>query len=316
MEKATNKQIIDAYAQAKSVWGAAKILGLCGQSVHERLKALGYTPSIKPWTDVEEDELKLLVDAICPIGEIARRLGRTYGAIATRISDMGLGGKLNSGRRRKIPRGAGYDKANIVKLSKRLARFDGSLARFCRMNTLHIDPFVKAFQKHLPDLWTEYSKSHTDLPRTTCPYCGGLFYPMTKKQYYCTRLCASHARSDRKYFGGKRRTAIGLVEGICQLCQQSGRTLSAHHVLGKENDPDNEYMVALCTGCHDVVTRLASRPWICDPGTLENLISLAIIRKMGGESHDWAAARVFVEVEYLTQDEDDEDEALVEVKPL
>jgi len=39
--KRTNDEILKAYSETGSVWKAAEILGICGQSVHERLQKLG-----------------------------------------------------------------------------------------------------------------------------------------------------------------------------------------------------------------------------------------------------------------------------------
>ncbi|KKK49962.1 hypothetical protein LCGC14_3129780, partial [marine sediment metagenome] len=41
VQKATNSQIIEAYSKHGNIWKAAKDLGMCGQSVHERLVKLG-----------------------------------------------------------------------------------------------------------------------------------------------------------------------------------------------------------------------------------------------------------------------------------
>lgn len=43
MKKATDQQIIAAYNQTGSVWKAGELLGMCGQTVHERLVKLGFT---------------------------------------------------------------------------------------------------------------------------------------------------------------------------------------------------------------------------------------------------------------------------------
>ncbi len=52
MQKATNQEIIDAYKATGSIWRAAKALGLCGQSVWERLRALGYPIASRKWSGV------------------------------------------------------------------------------------------------------------------------------------------------------------------------------------------------------------------------------------------------------------------------
>ena len=37
-QKATDQQILDAYNKVHNVWKVGELLGMCGQSVHERLK--------------------------------------------------------------------------------------------------------------------------------------------------------------------------------------------------------------------------------------------------------------------------------------
>src|SRR5256885_12303071 len=74
--------------------------------------------------------------------------------------------------------------------------------------------------------------------------------------------------------------ALGLREGVCQLCfGKFDEWLSAHHVLGKERDPENKLLIALCGGCDDMVTNLAARPWVENSESAADLISLALARR-------------------------------------
>lgn len=52
--KHTDEEIRDAYERTGSVWKAADELGMCGQSVHERLVKMGADTSQNVFT--EEDE--------------------------------------------------------------------------------------------------------------------------------------------------------------------------------------------------------------------------------------------------------------------
>ena len=88
MKKATNEDIITAYRETGSVWRAGRRLGMCGQSVWERLTALNYQMSGSRWTADELNELRSLAGT-CTIGEIARRLGRPYTGVAGLISNLG-----------------------------------------------------------------------------------------------------------------------------------------------------------------------------------------------------------------------------------
>lgn len=300
--------IVQAYKETGSVWAAGKRLGLAGQSVHERLRAVGYPMRGRLWTPDELAELATLAGQ-ATIGEIAHRLGRPYAGVALMISRRGFGSRYGNRLRRKLPRGAGYDKDSIGRALRELARFSGSIRQFCVQRGLTVDGFVYACQCHYPDKWTAYTATHSDIPRATCPYCGAEFYPMSRRQTHCTRRCGATAKKDAAYFGGKRRHTIGLPEGICQLCgEYKPKGLSSHHLLGKDNDPDNEALVALCPGCHQLVGILAGRKFTDETTGWENLINLAMIRRQGTKTGERVAVSTFVEIEWLSR-ADLEDEA-------
>jgi hypothetical protein len=75
-------------------------------------------------------------------------------------------------------------------------------------------------------------------------------------------------------------------------------------MIGKENDPENEYLVALCPGCHQLVTLLGGRTFAGTAEVWESLIQLAMIRKYGS---DPKMSGVFcsVEIEILSKDDVD-----------
>src|SRR2546428_11763493 len=135
-QKFTNEQIIAAYNQTGSVWRAAKQLGLCGQSVWERLKRLGHPLSFSPWSEDELAELCALAPA-CTIGEIARRLARSYGSVATKISELGIG--VRFGNRIRTKRGTGLTKSVVARYLKDLNNWGGSAQQFCRQRGLDIE---------------------------------------------------------------------------------------------------------------------------------------------------------------------------------
>lgn len=285
-------EVVAAYRETGSVWLAGRKVGLSGQSVWERLTAIGHPLRGAKWRD---DEIALLREMAGEhsIAAIARQIGRPYGSVATKLSELGV-----SGRRKhsvKLPRGAGYDKATTTRRTKEVDRFGGSLSQYCRANGIRLDPFVKALQQHCPDWWRTYSRSHTDLPQEQCPYCGATFYPMTKKQKTCSRRCQANLRNDTQYFGGRRRAAIGLSEGVCQLCFEKKDRLAVHHMRGKENDPHNSDLIALCNGCHQLVGALAGRRFVESAEGWENLIGLVMLRRYG-DRPSLAAVGTYVEV--------------------
>lgn len=295
-QKATTQQIVEAYRETGSVWKAAKRLGMAGQSVHERLVAAGFSLRGRNWTEDEVDELRALIGNLVPLGEVARRLGRPYAGVACKASELGM--KSTPQRMRKVPRGAGYSKAQMKEHIKALWRYDGTITQFVRSRSLQIEPFVQAFQRHYPDAWRDYTEQHAVGPRKRCPYCDDEFLPMSARQTYCTRKCGTDARRDEQYFGGNRRFTVGLRAGVCQLCGgERAKGLSSHHVFGKENDPGDRVLIALCRGCHQLVGLLAARKFADEPAAWESLISLVWMRRHGQTLQYGEALSVLVELE-------------------
>lgn len=297
----TNQEIIDAYKQTGSIWRAAKLLGACGQSVWERLRALDYVLPAQMWSTEEDAELRLLIENGSPLGEATRRLGRTYAAVASRVHTLGL--KADRRKARKLPRGAGLDKESITKHIKQIAGFKGSLKQYCRQHGLDLELLVKAIQRYDMEFWKRYSRESSSLQVSTCPQCSAEYIPMTAKQKTCSRKCSSDLRVDRDYFGGNRSNTIGLAEGICQLCEKPKPRLSSHHIFGKENDPANEFLIALCAGCHQAVTHLGGRADVTSPAFWETLINLAILRKLGPKKP--MGIHTSVEIEEMTEEDVD-----------
>lgn len=302
--KATGEEIVCAYRETGSVWAAAKRLGMSGQGIWERLRALGHKMPGANWSKGELEELATLVGN-CTIGEIASRLGRPYAGVACKISELHIGtGFGNQVKRKRVK---GYSKRRVKKLINELESYSGSLRQFCRHHSLELDYFVKCLQRIDLQFWEDYTRRKSDLTPKSCPYCAATFYPLTKKQQTCSRRCSGLLRVDKSYFGGKRRHAIGLSEGVCQLCMTAKDRLSAHHMLGKENDPENNFLVALCAGCHQIVSQLAGRLFTDREEGWENLINLVMARRLADKNRntdaDYVGTHVAVDIEWLTMDE-------------
>jgi len=61
--KATNEQILESYQKHKSVWKAAKELGMAGQTVHQRLQKLGANKPNNVFSDEEKKKIKNLYES-------------------------------------------------------------------------------------------------------------------------------------------------------------------------------------------------------------------------------------------------------------
>ena len=297
----TNQDIIDAYKETGSVWRAGKKLGIAGQTVHEKLKKLNYELPNSNWTDAEIAELKNLVNKMT-IAQIANRLGRPYAGVALKISRLGIGERYGNNQKKKLPRTGEYKKAKLAEYIKEIEKDDLKLTTFSKKNGLQVDSLVYALQKFYPEWHAEYAKRNAAKPLTACPYCETEFYPQNARQVYCTRKCANQARVDRNYFGGRRRETIGLLEGVCQLCgSKNPKGLSSHHMLGKENDPDNAHLIALCQGCHQIVTLVAGRRFAATTEAWEVLMQLVIIRKHGADPN-FVGVYTTAEIDMITRE--------------
>lgn len=91
--KASDAQILQAYAELASVKKVGARLGMCGQSVHERLIRLNAINHIRPFTEAEESRLLQDYDRLANegrIGELAAELGRTRQYLARQARRLGL----------------------------------------------------------------------------------------------------------------------------------------------------------------------------------------------------------------------------------
>lgn len=282
-QRVTNEQIVQAYRQTGSVWKAAKSLGIVGQSVWERLRGIGYEMPSRKWTREELVELTALAPT-CTISEIANRLGRPYFGVACKLSELGLAQRVGNRRRFLKPTRGGVGKKIALDYASLLPQFRGSLRQFARQHGVSLTALTTGLQQHAPDAWAAILKAR-GLAEKTCPVCSRRFLPLTAKQERCSTKCTRDAHADRTYFGGKRSNTIGLAEGICQVCgREAKKGLSSHHVLGKENDPDNDVLIALCQGCHQLVGKLGRMPAITDrPEAWEALVCLALMRRHGAK---------------------------------
>jgi Holliday junction resolvase len=89
----SDADIVKWYEQTGNIWVTAEILGLCGQSVHERLVRLGLNKKINKFT---EEETKRLISEYAlykdqgKLDVLAASMGRTKSFICTKARKLGL----------------------------------------------------------------------------------------------------------------------------------------------------------------------------------------------------------------------------------
>ena len=203
---------------------------------------------------------------------------------------------------RKIPRGKGYDKAATLRHLKKMVQSGTFVTDYVKQHDLKLDTFILATLKHSGGYALDHVAADPKLVRKQCEQCGEDFWPTRKTARFCSTKCGRDKRVDDEYFGGKRKSTVGLAERVCGLCEREVLTgLSSHHIYGKANDPDNDHLLALCRGCHQIVSDLALKTWCDDYEKLQKLIWLAVTQRQGAR---WIQERLdgwgfFVDVKLL-----------------
>lgn len=93
MRKATDDQLIESYTRLGNIWKVAEEFGMCGQSVWERLKRLGYEDKDK-WTEAQLNELREAYsgskEESVDINNLALKFGRHKSNVSRKARELGL----------------------------------------------------------------------------------------------------------------------------------------------------------------------------------------------------------------------------------
>lgn len=178
----------------------------------------------------------------------------------------------------KIP--GGYDKRKLTNVLK-IAPLVG-IINACKSADLNPTLFGHAVKARLPEQWKVIKQSGKV---KKCQYCKNEFLFSVSSQIFCCNKCRYDFKTDQEYFGGKKLKTYGLAQRTCQICERKDSPgLTPHHILGKGNDPKDKYLLAICRGCHGLITDLGRRNFLLEREKLDLLIKLAIIRKVADNS--------------------------------
>ena len=92
-KKISDEQIVSEYEKYGSVWKVAESVGMCGQSVHERLLRLGMMKHINIFSEKSLDILRseyLSYRNAGRLDDLAEKLGRTKQFICRKAKSLGL----------------------------------------------------------------------------------------------------------------------------------------------------------------------------------------------------------------------------------
>lgn len=152
-KRVSDEDVVAAYRRHGSVWKAGDELGICGQSVHERLVKLGLNNPVNVFTKEDEvylaDRYVLYRDA-GKLQDLADEMGRTKQFICRKARSLGLTTKSYSrdGMRNglnEMPIGVA---APIWECFKRQPE---GVSDFCHSRHYNIQSFTDAMNRYFPD---------------------------------------------------------------------------------------------------------------------------------------------------------------------
>ena len=160
--KASNEELIAAYAESGNVWRVAERFGMCGQSVHERLTKLG---AMRKWQFTDEERSRIMREyadyrRAWKVAEMAKEMGRTVSSLSKIAREYGL-------TTHRYPKH--YAKWKYMSEDSTRALLDQFkrspllLYQWCQKNKISGEGFSETCRKFFPDEWDHVIESKTPL---------------------------------------------------------------------------------------------------------------------------------------------------------
>ena len=150
--KRTDDEVREAYARTGSIWKAAGELGMCGQSVHERLVKMGVDTSLNLFTKDDERYLAeryVLYRDAAQLQTLADEMGRTKAFICRKARALGLTDRNR--KMRPFRKWTDMPDAVLIGTWERFKRGRAGVNAFCRDNHYNIQSFTDAMRRVFPD---------------------------------------------------------------------------------------------------------------------------------------------------------------------
>ena len=152
-KKVDDATLLAEYKRLQSVWKVGESVGMCGQSVHERLVKLGAINHINVFTADDAEYLKARYVLYRDAGQLqtlADEMGRTKPFICRQAREMGLTDIHASKGTQKF----GWDTVPIyvaTPIWEEFKRSRDGVTAFCRRKHYNIQSFVDCMRRNFPD---------------------------------------------------------------------------------------------------------------------------------------------------------------------
>lgn len=151
--KATNEQIVEAYRRLKSCRKVGDELGMCPQSVHERLVKLGEISHVNLFTIDDAKYLAERYEVYRDAGQLqvlADEMGRTKQFICRQARELGITDhKCKKPARAKV--WATAPDAVLIPIWEDFKRSRRGVSAYCRAKHYNVQSFVDAMRRSFPN---------------------------------------------------------------------------------------------------------------------------------------------------------------------
>lgn len=152
--KASDKALIESYQRTRSVWKTAEEFGMCGQSVHERLKKLGVeiNGNGNHWTieaEIRVAEEYEIYRYFGKASQLAAELGHNVYTLSRKAKELGL----TSYAAKKCPRSRlktlGENALRLIWDDYKASSF--KMSEYCRRHGLDPEMFANVMRDRFPE---------------------------------------------------------------------------------------------------------------------------------------------------------------------
>lgn len=158
--KATDEQLIAAYAEHQSVYKVGPLFGMRPSSAHERLVKLGVMKPINVFSDAEKDRLRSeywIAAETGKLAELAADMGRTKPFICTQARALGLTQQSRKRPYISVWKYMSEESARVI--FERFKRSSLNLGHYCKSKEYDDLGFSRCMQRHFPDEWEHVIES-------------------------------------------------------------------------------------------------------------------------------------------------------------
>lgn len=152
--RVSDETLIDSYRQHQSVQKVAVEVGLCHQSVHERLSRLGMMRHVNVFTEAEREILKaeyVFYKKAGKVADLAARLGRTVQFLSRQARELGLTSYSYERPFLSVWKYMSEEAASVI--WDDFKGFRGTLATFLRVRGYADSGFRETMRRFFPDEW-------------------------------------------------------------------------------------------------------------------------------------------------------------------